>query len=79
MPEKKPKRPDAGSRRAGEPYPVRLPGFLLDREVGLGDLLKRATSGLGIRPCGGCNQRAEVLNRRVVLYGRGSSRGRHVT
>jgi hypothetical protein len=78
MPEKKAARREAGSRHAREPYPVRLPGFLLDREVGLGDLLKRATSGLGIRPCGGCSQRAEVLNRRVVLYGRGSSRGRPV-
>jgi hypothetical protein len=44
------------------PYRVRLPGFIGDREVGLGDVIKRATSVVGIRPCGGCARRAAVLN-----------------
>jgi hypothetical protein len=42
---------------------VRLPGFLIDEEVGLGDLLKRAGNAFGIKPCGGCSRRAETLNR----------------
>jgi hypothetical protein len=44
------------------PYRVRLPGFVSEREVGLGDVIKHATSLVGIRPCGGCGRRAERLN-----------------
>jgi hypothetical protein len=47
---------------------VRLPGFI-GEEVGLGDAIKRATSALGIRPCGGCQRRAEALNRWMVFSG----------
>lgn len=46
---------------------VRLPGFLVEEETGLGDLIKKATSSAGIKPCGGCAQRAAALNRRVVF------------
>jgi len=31
---------------------LRLPGFINDDEVGLGDAIKRATSYMGIKPCG---------------------------
>lgn len=61
--------------RAREPRRVRLPGFLVDHDVGLGDVIKRATSYLGLRACGPCQQRRESLNRRVVFTGpRRSSR-----
>jgi hypothetical protein len=40
---------------------VRLPGFITDEEIGLGDVIKRTTSYLGIQPCGGCGRRADVL------------------
>jgi hypothetical protein len=53
-----------------EPYRVRLPGFIADEPIGLGDAVKRATSSIGIRPCGPCAARAERLNRRVVFVGR---------
>jgi hypothetical protein len=53
-----------------EPVRVRLPGFLADQEVGLGDVIKTATTHLGLKPCGGCQKRAAALNRRVVVYGR---------
>jgi len=43
-------------------YQVRLPGFVSDEDVGLGDVVKRFTSAVGIAPCGGCRQRAAVLN-----------------
>lgn len=46
---------------------VRLPGFVLDEEIGLGDIIKRATSYMGIKPCGGCESRAAALNRWMVF------------
>jgi len=46
---------------------VRVPGFLVDDEVGLGDVLKRATYAIGFKPCGGCEKRAEALNRWMVF------------
>ena len=52
-----------------QPHPVRLPGFMMpdEEEVGLGEVIKRATAAVGIRPCSGCQQRAQALNRRVVF------------
>jgi hypothetical protein len=49
------------------PYRMRLPGFIADEEIGLGDAIKRATSYFGVRPCGGCEHRAAALNRWVVF------------
>jgi len=54
----------AGPDREDRPtHQVRLPGFLIEEEVGLGDLIKKATYAMGIKPCGGCEKRAAVLNR----------------
>jgi hypothetical protein len=53
-----------------EPHRVRLPGFVTDTEVGLGDVIKRATSLMGIQPCGSCQERAARLNAWLVLSGR---------
>jgi hypothetical protein len=49
------------------PHRVRLPGFITDEEIGLGDVIKRATSYLGIKPCGGCEHRAALLNHWIVF------------
>lgn len=49
---------------------VRLPGFLVDHEIGLGDVIKRVTSAVGFAPCGGCEQRAQRLNHWVSFYRR---------
>lgn len=46
-----------------EPHKVRLPGFLIDEEIGLGDVVKRVTYAMGVKPCRGCEKRAQVLNR----------------
>ena len=46
-----------------QPHRVRLPGFLIDEEIGLGDAIKRVTYATGIKPCGGCERRAAALNR----------------
>lgn len=55
------------SQPGRQPRRIRLPGFVPDEEVGLGDVIKRATTLIGIRPCRGCDQRAAGLNRRVVF------------
>lgn len=49
------------------PHRMRLPGFIVDEEIGLGDVVKRVTYPAGIRPCGGCEQRAAALNRLLVF------------
>ena len=58
------------ARGERKPRRVRLPGFVSDQDVGLGDAIKRATSTVGIRPCGGCERRAAALNRWFVFSGR---------
>lgn len=57
-----------------QPYRMRLPGFILDEEIGLGDAIKRATYTVGIRPTSdcGCERRAEVLNNWMVFSPRRS-------
>lgn len=35
---------------------------------GLGDVVAAATKAIGIKPCGGCQQRREALNR-IVPFG----------
>lgn len=59
-----------GSEEGPEPRKVRLPGFLVENEVGLGDVIKRTTRAMGIKPCGGCAKRAAALNRRIVFTSR---------
>lgn len=49
---------------------VRLPGFVNDADIGVGDVVKRVTSAVGLRPCRGCERRAAALNRRWVISGR---------
>ena len=46
-------------------YRVRLPGFLIEEEIGLGDAIKRVTYAMGIKPCAGCEKRSVALNRWV--------------
>jgi len=60
------------SARKGKvpPQAFRLPGFINDDDVGLGDAIKRATSYIGIKPCGGCERRAAALNQWFVFSGR---------
>ena len=57
------------SRDAGkdETYRVRLPGFISDERIGLGDTVTRITYAAGIKPCGGCGRRAAALNRWMVF------------
>jgi hypothetical protein len=70
MSDEDPEGTDSEAKRP-EPRRVRIPGFNAETEVGLGDVIKRATSLAGIKPCAPCNQRAAALNRRLVFSGRG--------
>ena len=58
---------NAEDAATGQPYRVRLPGFISDEEIGLGDAVKRMTYLLGIKPCGGCERRAAALSRWVIF------------
>ncbi|MEM2890127.1 MAG: hypothetical protein QW358_02125 [Candidatus Hadarchaeum sp.] len=53
-----------------QPYRVRLPGFISNEDIGLGDVIKRVTYAVGIKPCSGCERRAAALNRWFVFTGR---------
>lgn len=61
----------AADKEECQPPRLRLPGFILDEEIGLGDVIKRVTATAGIKPCGGCLRRAATLNRWVQFRGRG--------
>lgn len=60
----------ADSMKNRQTYRVRLPGFISDEDIGLGDAVTRATSLFGIKPCDGCKRRAATLNRWLALSGR---------
>jgi hypothetical protein len=63
-----PREPNDGTKSqasATARYRIRLPGFLFEEEVGFGDVIKKATSSAGIKPCGPCQRRAAALNRWV--------------
>ena len=62
-----------GNSKNIKPHVVKLPGFINETEIGLGDLIKRATSAIGIKSCGGCEQRAAILNRWIVFNGKNSN------
>jgi hypothetical protein len=53
-----------------EPLRVRLPGFVRDEDVGLGDVVKKVTATAGVAPCSGCERRAAALNRWIAFSGR---------
>jgi len=60
-----------GARASRPPHRVRLPGFVTDEDVGLGEAIKRVTRTLGVRTCGSCERRARALDRWLVFTGRG--------
>jgi hypothetical protein len=59
--------PAAKDEAQPRPHKVRLPGFITDEQVGLGDIVQRAAYAMGIKPCGGCEGRAAALNRWMVF------------
>jgi hypothetical protein len=59
--------PTATDDTRSRPRKVRLPGFITDEQVGLGDVVQRVTYAMGIKPCGGCERRAAAMNRWMVF------------
>ncbi len=51
--------PSAPEPEAG--FRLRFP-HLLKEEIGLGDVVKKVTTAVGIKPCSACQKRAELLN-----------------
>ncbi len=63
---------DSSGNERDSPHRMRLPGFITEEEIGLGDVVKRTTSYFGIKPCGGCERRAAALNRWLIFTHRRS-------
>ena len=59
--------PTVKGEAESKPFQVRLPGFIADDAVGLGDVVQRMTYAIGIKPCGGCERRAAAMNRWMVF------------
>nr|WP_281720557.1 hypothetical protein [Nitrosomonas nitrosa] len=53
-----------------KPHCVRLPGFITQEDIGLGDAIKSFTRAMGIQSCAGCERRAALLNSWFVFSGR---------
>lgn len=47
--------------------PLQIPMPFLRRNVGLGDVVKRAAGAVGVQPCPPCEQRRRALNRLIQL------------
>ena len=60
--------------RAPPRFQVRLPRFMITRDVGLGDVVKKGTSSVGIQPCSACRKRARTLNRLLRFTSRSTGR-----
>ena len=57
-------------QKVDPPHRVRLPKFIGDEEIGLGEVIKRTTSYLGIPTCRVCGRRADALSRWLVFTNR---------
>lgn len=49
----------------GKQYSIPAPGGIPAQ--GIGTIIKRMTTAVGIKPCGGCQKRAEWLDKRVRI------------
>ena len=47
----------------GARHRVRLPRFIVHEPVGAGQVVKRFTSAVGVKPCTGCERRAARMDR----------------
>jgi hypothetical protein len=59
---------DQLAQPANPPIRLRLPGFVKDEDIGLGDFIGRIAYAIHIDPCSSCKNRASYLNRRVVFH-----------
>jgi hypothetical protein len=56
------KEKDTAGEIEARPHRLRLPGFIRDEEIGLGDVIKKITYKMGMKPCAGCEKRAAAFN-----------------
>jgi hypothetical protein len=56
-------------------HTIRLPRFIIGRPVGAGDVVKRITSAVGVKPCSACKHRAAHLNEWLTLKPAGDREG----
>jgi len=61
----------ATNKNSPPKYRVPLPGFVSQKEIGLGSVIKSLTSAVGIKPCEACKKRAAALNARIVFGNNG--------
>jgi hypothetical protein len=66
---KKPEENQPETKGGRAPHQVRLPGFIKEEQIGLGDAIKKVTYAMGIKPCVGCEKRAVALNRWMRFTG----------
>jgi len=61
---KKPQPSQPGDQKPQPPaHTVQLPGFVIEKDIGLGSVIKRATYAMGFRGhCAGCERRAQKLD-----------------
>lgn len=59
--------PEVNDKTESEPRRVRLPGFITDEQIGLGDVVSRISYAAGIKPCSGCERRSAAMNRWMVF------------
>lgn len=55
------------AERGSHHYRVRMPGFIVEEDIGLGDVIRHINYRIGIKTCGGCERRAAVLNQWLVF------------
>jgi hypothetical protein len=53
---------------------LRIPGFIIDEDIGLGGITKRALYVLGVKPCAGCDGRASKLDKILTFSPRNAKR-----
>ena len=74
-----PMRPSSSGPKEEERRPkhsIRLPRFLVDESIGLGQVVKRVTKAFGVQPCGSCEQRATRLDQ-WLRFSPTQSEGKH--
>ena len=50
--------------------PIYVPVPVVNGQIGLGDVIKRATNAIGLKTCAPCERRAQYLNRLMQFRGR---------
>lgn len=66
----KPKSGGGAPEAPTKPFIVRLPVFMSEHDVGLGDVVGRVAKRVGFSACGGCTRRAAQMNQWVSFTGR---------